>query len=164
MQDLTQSPFELKWKHIYLPSAAKGVWRFSERAATVMSPSLSMIRRCGLILCLNIALRPPPLPLGLAPNPFLSDFRRPYFFCASRSTHTGVGVIHSPISTFIWVAPNSSRPLTPRPWWRLCYRSVRTPAHIYGSDPISPPQKEDPLRRPFCIAAQSGQCDAATTP
>ena len=100
VQYLTQSPFELNRRKISLPSTAKGVRRFSERAAPVMSPSLSMIRSCGSIPWLKIALHPPPLPLSLAPNPFPSDLRLPSSFCAGRSTHTGVEVNHSPLSIF----------------------------------------------------------------
>ena len=55
MQDLTQSTFELNQRQISLPSAAKGMWSFSERATTVMSPRLSMIRSFVLILWLKIS-------------------------------------------------------------------------------------------------------------
>ena len=90
VQDMTQSPFDMKRRQNSLPSAAKGMRRFYDHSAPVMSPSLSMIRSCRSIPWLNIALRPPTLPLGLAPKPFLSDFRRPYSFYAGRSTYTGV--------------------------------------------------------------------------
>ena len=109
VQDMTQSPFERKWRQIYLPYATKEMRRFSERAAPVMSPSLSIIRSCGSIPWLNIASYLPPLPLGLAPIPFLSDFQHPYSFCAGQSNHTGVKFNHSHIFTFFWIPPNSTR-------------------------------------------------------
>ena len=109
VQDLTKSPFDMKWRHISLPSASKGMQRFSERADPVISPSLSMIHNCGSILRLKIALRLPPLPLGLSPKPFPSDFRRPSSFCAGHYTHTGDKVNHSPLYTFFWSPPNYTR-------------------------------------------------------
>ena len=109
MQDLKKSPFELKQKKISLPFAAKGMRRFSESAAPFISPSLSMIRSCGSIPWWKIASRPHPPTLGIAPNPFLSYFQHPSSFCAGRSTHTGVGVNHSPLSTFFWSPPKSAR-------------------------------------------------------
>ena len=100
VQNLMQSPFERKWIQISLSSDAKGMRRFSERAAPVISPSLSMIRSCGSTLWLNTASRSPPRPLGLAPIPCPSDFRRPSYFCVGLYTHTGVELNHSPLFTF----------------------------------------------------------------
>ena len=109
VQDLTQSLFEMKRSQISLPSPAKGMRSLSERATPVMSPSLSMIHSYGSILWLNIASRPPPLTLGLDPNPFLSYFRRPSSFCAGQSNHNGIKVNHSPLSTFFCIPPNYDR-------------------------------------------------------
>ena len=109
MQDLTQSPFGIKRRQISLLSAAKGMRRFSKRAAPVMSPSLTMIRSCGSIQWLNIATRPPPLPIGLTTIPLLSTFRLLSSFCAGGSTHAGVKVNHSPLSTLFLIPPNSAR-------------------------------------------------------
>ena len=60
VQDMTQSSFDMRRRQISLPLSANGMRRFSERDAPVMTPSLSMICRCGLILWLKIALCPPP--------------------------------------------------------------------------------------------------------
>ena len=49
MQDLIHSPFEMKRRQISLPSADKGMRRFSERAAPVISLIISMIHSCGSI-------------------------------------------------------------------------------------------------------------------
>ena len=54
--------------------------------------------------------------------------------------------------------------LTPRPIWRSCCRSVKTPEHVCGYDPSNPPRREDTLQRPCRIASQSSQCDATTSP
>ena len=97
---LMQSPFESNHRKISLPSAAKGVWRFSKHAAAVISTSLSMIRSCGSTPWLDTASLSPPPPLGLSSIPCQSDFRRPSSFCASISTHTGIEVNHSPLFTF----------------------------------------------------------------
>ena len=109
LQDMTQSPVERKWRQISLPSAAKGMRRFSRRAASIMSPSLSIILSCGSILWLNITSRPPPPPLGLGPIPRPSNFWSPSSFCAGRYTHTGVEVNHLPLYTFFRIPPNSNR-------------------------------------------------------
>ena len=92
-----------------LPSAPNVRRRFSKCSANVIFPRFSIIRICGLIPWLNIVPPPPPPPLCLAPNPFPSDFRCPSSFYAGRSTHTGVEVIHFPLSTFFWSPPNSVR-------------------------------------------------------
>ena len=89
-----QPPFELKRRNIYLSSTPKGRRRFSKRAANVMFPIFSIVRRCGSIPWLKIVPPLTPPPLCLAPNPFLPNFRRPYSYCAGRSTHTGVKVSH----------------------------------------------------------------------
>ena len=102
-----QSPSELNRRQIYLPSAPNGRRRFSECVAIVMLPIFSIIRSCGSTPWLKIVPPPPPPPLCLATNPFPSDFRSPFSFGAGRSTHTGVEVIHSPLSTFFWIHPNS---------------------------------------------------------
>ena len=109
IQDLTQSPFEINRMQISLQSYARGMRRFYERAVPVMSPSLSMISSCGSIPWLKIASRPPPPPILLAPKLFPSDFWRPSSFYAGLSTHTGVKVNHSHISTFFWSPSNSAR-------------------------------------------------------
>ena len=163
VQDLTKSPFEMKRSQISLPSADKGMWRFSERVAHVKSPSLSMIFSYRSISWLKMVSCLPPPPLGLAPNPFPSDFWHPSSFCAVQYTHTGVKVNHSRLSTFFWIPPNSDSP-TPRPRWQSCYKSVGTPAHVYGSDPLSTPQKEDTSQMLCRISVRSVQCDAAMTP
>ena len=97
-------------RQISLPSAPKGRERFSGRAVIFMLPIFSIIRSCGSTPWLNIVPPPPPPPppaLCLAPNPFPSNFQRPSSFVAGRSTHTGVEVSHSPLSTFFWISPNS---------------------------------------------------------
>ena len=109
VQDLTQSLFDMKRRQIYLTTAAKGMRRFSECAAPVMSPSIYMIRSCRSIPWLKIMSHPPPLPPGLTPKLFPSDFQRPSHLCAGCSTHTGVKVSYSPISTFFWIPLNSAR-------------------------------------------------------
>ena len=85
----------------------QGERRFSERAAIAMLPRFFIIRSCGSTLWLNIVPPSPPLSTFLYPNPFLSDFRRPSSFGADLSTHTGIEVSHSPLSTFFWIPPNS---------------------------------------------------------
>ena len=111
------------------------------------------VRRLRLPCCLALLLYrsrpisgvPPPSELANPPIP-ASKLTTPLSLHSSGSSQTPLG---SP---------------TPRPWWQSCYRSVRTPAHVYGSDPLSPPQREDPSQRHCRIAAQNGQCDAATSP
>ena len=85
------------------------MWRFSECAASIISPSIYMIRSCRSTLWLNTVSLPPPPPLRLSPIFCPSDFRRPSSFCAGISTHTGVEVNHSPLSTFFWSPQNSAR-------------------------------------------------------
>ena len=92
MQDLMQYPFERKQRHISLPSAVKGMQSFSERAAPVISPSLSMIYSFKSTPWLNTASLPPPPPIGLSPINCLSYLRRLSSFCAGLYTYTGVEV------------------------------------------------------------------------
>ena len=98
-------PLRAKQRNIYLSSTPKGRRRLSERAAIFMLYILFIFCSCGSTPWLKIV---PPLPICLAPNPFLSDFRRPSSFGAGRSTHTGVKVRHSTLSTFFWSPPNSA--------------------------------------------------------
>ena len=123
-----------------------------------------MIHSCGSTTLLNTAYRPPPLPLGLSPIPCPSDFRRPSYFGAGLSTHPGVGVNHSHLSTFFWRPPDSMRDPNSTSsmavvlqecknnWTRLWIRSIKSA------------QIDDPLQRPCHIAAWSGQYDTATSP
>ena len=127
VQDLMQSTFERKGRQISLPPAAKGVRRFSKCADAVIYPSLSMIRSCRSVPWLNIALRLPPLPLGLAPIPFLSNLLIPSSFCAGLSTHTGVEFNHSPLSAIFWSSPHSAR--APN---RHRGRGVGGPSRVWG--------------------------------
>ena len=69
------------------------------RAAYIMLPTFLIIPSCRSTPWLKIVTPPTPLLLCRAPKPFPSNFWRYSSFGAGRSTHTGVEVSHSPLST-----------------------------------------------------------------
>ena len=97
MQDLSHSPFDMYRSQISLPPAPMGRRRFSERATYVQMPKFSLIHSCGSN------------PLLRAPVPFPSHFQSPSSLGASRSTYTGIDVIHSPLSALFYKPRNSSK-------------------------------------------------------
>ena len=109
VQDLLLSPFELNRRQISLPSAPTGRRRLSVLTACFMSPKFSLIRSCGSTPRFNTVPSPTPLPPCRAPILFPSDFRRPYSLGAGHSTHTGIEVSHSPLSTLFCNPLNSSK-------------------------------------------------------
>ena len=97
MQDLSHSRFEMYRRQISLPSAPMGRQRFPERATCVKMPKFSLIRSLGSTPWLR------------APFLFPSDFRHPSSLGAGCSNHTGMDVIHSPLSTLFCRPQNSSK-------------------------------------------------------
>ena len=104
---LTHSPLEWYCRQISIPSSAMGKKSFSERAADIISPNLSITCSCGFTPMLCTKFFPPLLTLILYPLPCPSNFRRPFSFDVGRSTHNSIIVIQYPISTFFRIHPNS---------------------------------------------------------
>ena len=153
MQDLIQSPFESKCRQISLPPASKGIPRVYKCAATAISPSLSMICSCEYILWLDTASLPSPLPLGLATIPCQLDFRSPSLFFLAYPPILALKSITTLSPPFSEYPQTPLGPPTPHPLWRSCFRSVKTPEHVFGFGPSNPPQREDSSQRPCRIAA-----------
>ena len=148
-----QYPFESKRRKISLTYTTQGMRRFFERASPFMSPSLSMIRRCGSILWLNIASRPPPRCLDLLPYCACPISGFPLHSALANLPITALKLT-TPLSLPSFEVPQTLLgPPTQRLRWQSCCRSVRTPAHVCGYDPIITPQRENPSQRPFCIDA-----------
>ena len=139
VKDLMQSPFERKWMQTSLPSTAKGMRRFFKRAASFISPSLSIIRSCGYTPWLNTASLPHPRRLALipyrvrhisgVPNPFVLAY--PPIPPLKSTTTLSLQFSEAP-QTLIG-------PPTPRPLWQSCCRSVKTPEHVFGYNPSNTP-------------------------
>ena len=133
--------------------------RFSERAAAVIYPSLSMILSCRSTRLLHLPGRLALIPYrvyqisGVLP-PFALDYPP---IPASMSTTPFSLPFYEPPQTLRW-------PPNPRPLWRSFCGSVKTLEHIFGFNPSNMTRSEDPLQRPCCIAARSGQCDVTTMP